>query len=124
MPIFKATFREPGGAERTVEVSDDEHLLDAALAEGLDLPYRCLQGWCLTCAARLVAGAVDQSDSRRYFDEDREAGFVLPCTGKARADVILETRARDAMRRNREQHHLPFPRGDWGQSKSMKNEEG
>ncbi len=114
MPRYQATFRFPDGTERRVEVCDDEHLLDAGLDEGLDLPYRCLQGWCLTCAARLVSGQVDQADSRRYFAEDREAGFVLPCTGRPRSDVVLETHARDAMRRNRERYHLPFPRGDWG----------
>ncbi len=124
MPAFRATFRRPDGSEHTVEVGDDEHLLDAALAEGLELPYSCLQGWCLTCAGRLLSGEVDQTDSRRYFEEDREAGFVLPCTGRPRSDVTVETDARDAMRRNRERHHLPFPRGDWGQPRrGMKNEE-
>lgn len=114
MATFKATFRFPDGDEHVVSVAGDEHLLDAALAEGLDPPYSCLQGWCLTCAARLVSGEVDQRDSRRYYPADREAGFVLPCTGRATSDVVLETHARDAMRRNRERHHLPFPRGDWG----------
>ncbi len=114
VPIHRATFRFPDGTEAAVAVRDDEHLLDAGLEAGLDLPYRCLQGWCLTCAARLVAGRVDQRDSRRYYPEDREAGFVLPCTGRPASDVVLETGARDAMRRNRERHHLPFPKGDWG----------
>ncbi len=115
---MRATFRLPDGAEQTVEVHPGENLLDAGLDAGLDLPYRCLQGWCLTCAAKLVSGEVDQRESRRYFAEDREAGFVLPCTGKALSDVVLETHARDAMRSNREKHGLPFPRGDWGKSRS------
>lgn len=114
MPTFKATFRHPDGAEHTVDVADGEHLLDAGVESGLDLPYSCLQGWCLTCAARLISGQVDQRDSRRYFREDREAGFVLPCTARLQSDVVLQTHARDDMRRNRERHHLPFPKGDWG----------
>ncbi len=111
---MRATFRRADGTEQVVEVQAGETLLDAALDAGLDLPYRCLQGWCLTCAAKLLSGEVDQRESRRYFPEDREAGFVLPCTGKPLSDVVLETHARDAMRRNREEHGLPFPRGDWG----------
>lgn len=111
---FKATFRLPDGSERTVDVNEGEHLLDAGLEAGLDLPYRCLQGWCLTCAARLVSGRVDQHDSRRYYDEDRDAGFVLPCTGRPESDVIIETHARDRMRRNRDKYHLPYPKGNWG----------
>ncbi len=115
---MRATFRFPDGSERGVEVQPGEHLLDAGLDAGLDLPYRCLQGWCLTCAARLVSGEVDQQDSRRYFPEDHAAGFVLPCTGKPMSDVVLETHARDQMRKNREQFGLPFPRGDWGTTRS------
>jgi len=111
---FRATFRLPDDSSHDVTVGPDEHLLDAGLAAGLDLPYSCLQGWCLTCAACLVEGEVDQSDSTRYYAEDRRAGFVLPCTGRPRSDVVLVTHCRDAMRRAREQHGLPFPRGDWG----------
>jgi len=112
--MFHVTFKLPDGTERTVEVSSAEHVLDAGLAAGLDLPYSCLQGWCLTCAARVEQGAMDQSDSRRYFEADRDAGFVLPCTGRALSNLVLVTHQRNAMRRNREQHRLPFPRGDWG----------
>jgi ferredoxin len=108
------TFRLPDGTERDIPADADQHLLDVGLAAGLDLPFRCLQGWCLTCAARLVSGEVDQRDSRRYFDQDREAGFVLPCTGRPKSDVVVETHARDAMRRARDKHRLPYPRGDWG----------
>jgi ferredoxin len=111
---YQATFRLPDGTEQVVSAGDDEYLLDAGLAAGLDLPYRCLQGWCLTCAARVLSGRVNQRDSRRYYEQDRQAGFALLCTGKPESDVVLETHARDAMRRNREKHGLPFPKGDWG----------
>jgi ferredoxin len=114
MTVFDVTLRRPDGSEDTIHVHADEHVLDAALEAGLDLPYRCLQGWCLSCAARLIRGEMNQEDSRRYYREDREAGFVLPCTGRPESDLVLETHARDAMRRNREAHHLPFPRGNWG----------
>jgi len=115
MACFRATFRLLDGTEHTVDVRPDEHVLDAGVAAGLDLPYSCLQGWCLTCAARLLRGEIDQSDSKRYYDEDRRAGFVLPCTGRARSDLLIETHARDAMREVRRQRGLPFPLGDWGE---------
>lgn len=107
----------PDRNEQVVKVSADDHILDAALRAGLDLPYSCLQGWCLTCAARLCEGSVNQEDSLRYYSQDREAGFVLTCTGKAKSDLVLETHARDAMRKARSRLGLPFPRGDWGQRK-------
>src|SRR5437016_11108370 len=39
--------------ERSIEVSRDEHIWDAAFAAGIALPAMCHQGYCLTCAGRL-----------------------------------------------------------------------
>lgn len=114
-PLKHVVFTFPDGTSREVDVAEDQHILDAALAAGLDLPYSCLQGWCLTCACRLDdEGRVNQDDSRRYYEADRRAGFFLPCTGRAESDLVVETHARDAMRENRARHGLPFPRGNWG----------
>jgi ferredoxin len=117
MARFNVTLKMPDGEERVIEVGAAEHVLEAALNAGLDLPYSCLQGWCLTCAARLVRGEVDQTDSKRYYAADRRAGFVLPCTARPRSDLFLVTYARDAMRKARRQHGLPFPQGDWGEQR-------
>lgn len=116
MPTYLVTLRTPDRRETTLRVDADRHILDAALEADLDLPFSCLQGWCLTCAARIVSGEVDQRDSRRYYPQDREAGFVLLCTGRAASDLVLDTHARDAMREARRTARLPFPRGDWGNS--------
>jgi len=79
------------GAGETFEldVSTDETILAAARAAGVWLPADCQQGWCTTCAARLVDGDVVHPNARRYFDEDREAGYVLLCTAKPRADTTV-----------------------------------
>jgi ferredoxin len=110
----RVVIRLPDGSQATLAVKEREHVLDAALAAGLDLPYSCLQGWCLTCAARIEAGTLDQSDSRRYYPQDREEGFALICTATPLSDCVLESHARDAMRRARDRHQLPYPKGDWG----------
>ncbi|MFD1686813.1 2Fe-2S iron-sulfur cluster-binding protein [Halobellus litoreus] len=79
------------GAGETFEldVNTDETILAAARAAGVWLPADCQQGWCTTCAARLVDGDVVHPNARRYFDEDREAGYVLLCTAKPRADTTV-----------------------------------
>jgi ferredoxin len=112
--IWNVTFRLPDGSAATLAVPGDRHILDSALDAGLDLPYSCLQGWCLTCAARVLSGTIDQQDSRRYFPQDRPEGFALLCTGRPQSDVVVETHARDAMRRARDAHRLPYPKGNWG----------
>ena len=111
----RVVFTLPDGPVATFDVGEEQHILDAALKARLDLPYRCLQGWCLTCAVRVLEGTIDQGDSRRYYPQDRAEGFALICTGKPRSDCVLATHARDAMRRARDKHRLPYPKGDWGE---------
>ncbi|HEY1353439.1 MAG TPA: 2Fe-2S iron-sulfur cluster-binding protein [Ktedonobacteraceae bacterium] len=108
--IYQVNFDLPTG-EVTLPVHSDEFILDAARRAGLNLPALCERGWCLTCAARIVSGSVDQSSSLRYYEADRQAGFALICTARPRSDVHLRPYATDEMRAHRDAHHLPAPRG-------------
>ena len=110
----RVVLKLPDCTDAEIAVDETEHILDVALAAGIDVPYRCLQGWCLTCAAQILEGRIDQSDSRRYFPADRDEGFALPCTGRPESDCVLRTRARDDMRRARDELGLPYPKDDWG----------
>jgi ferredoxin len=110
MATFHATFITPD-REVTLLVRDDQYLLDAATEAGLELPFMCLQGWCTTCAVKLLEGEVDQSEARRYYPQDRAAGFVLICSAFARSDVRLLTHQKDAMRAQRRALGLPAPHG-------------
>ncbi len=99
----------PDGEFR-LRVRADQHIWDAAAEAGIKLPAICHQGRCLTCAGRLDGpGEVDQSDSNTYFKTDREAGFVLLCTGKARSDLRIITHQADAMRKHRLSLNQPAP---------------
>jgi len=100
----------PEGTFR-VDVPADAYLLDALRQAGHDLPASCLQGWCLTCAARLLSGEVDQTDAVRYFPQDREAGFVLLCSAKPRSPLRLVTHQKAACQQNRRRLGLPTPLG-------------
>ena len=96
--------------EATIEVGADEHIWDAAYAAHIVLPALCHQGYCLTCAGKLEnGGEVDQSDSLVYLPEDREAGFVLLCTGKPRYAVRIRTHQAGKMRDHRKQKGLLAP---------------
>jgi ferredoxin len=107
--IFRVTLLTPRG-EHTVVVESEQHIWDAALAAGITLPALCHQGRCLTCAGRLEGrGEVDQSDSDAYYAQDREAGFVLLCTGKPRSDLRIRTHQQHEMRTYRRSISLPAP---------------
>ncbi len=106
---FKVILVTPRGEFRIL-VRSDQHIWDAAKEAGITLPAICHQGRCLTCAGRLLeAGEVDQSDSGQYFPEDREAGFVLLCTGKPRSDLRIKTHEQTEMRKFRVSRGLPAP---------------
>ena len=106
---FNVTLLLPS-EERTISVKREEHIWDAARDAGILLPALCHQGRCLTCAGRLDGpGAVDQSDSASYYPEDRDAGFVLLCTGKPRSDLRIRTHQQRQMREFRKEKRLPAP---------------
>jgi ferredoxin len=97
-----------------VRCGAEEHDHDAARRHGLQLPSACEQGWDLACAVRVFEGKVDNSDARRYYPQDEQAGFALICTAKPLTDLRLRTHQSDAMREHRLRNRLAAPRGRWG----------
>jgi ferredoxin len=107
--FYRVRLLTPDG-ERALWVRGDQHIWDAATEAGIELPAICHQGRCLTCAGKLEgAGEVDQSGSNAYFPQDREAGYVLLCTGCPRSDITIRTHAADEMRQHRRALKLPAP---------------
>ncbi len=114
---YEVVFEPPDGSTRGVRCGAEEHILDAARRHGLELPSACEQGWDLACAARVLVGKVDNSDARRYYPQDEQAGFALICTAKPRSSLRLCTHQSDAMREHRLRQRLPAPRGRWGRTR-------
>jgi ferredoxin len=98
---------ERAGETVAIDVDEDEYVLAAARSQGVWLPAFCQQGWCRTCAAELRSGEVDQSDAKRYYDVDAEAGLILPCTAEPESDLEIVACQQEAMLDHREAHDLP-----------------
>ena len=76
------------GKEHEIAVGSHEHLLDAALNAGLDLPYSCKAGVCCTCRAKLLEGEVVMDKNFTLEAAEVAQGFVLSCQARATTPVV------------------------------------
>lgn len=78
------------GQTHTLTVADDQTVLAAAQAAGVDLPYSCSAGVCTTCAAKLISGTVDQSEAMGLSPELQAEGYALLCVARPQSDLVVE----------------------------------
>ena len=74
----------------TYEVDPRTSLLDSLRDQGVDLPYGCKYGGCITCAARLTTGEVDQRRQVALNNRQLNDGYVILCVARPLCDITLE----------------------------------
>lgn len=79
------------GARHSFKLPEGAHVVDAAQAAGIRVPYSCKGGMCCTCRAKVMSGKVEMTRNFSLEPWEIEAGFVLTCQAVALTpDVVLD----------------------------------
>jgi 2Fe-2S type ferredoxin len=89
---FEVEYAKEG---TTIEVANNETLLEAGEDEGWDLPYACREGQCVSCGAHIPDGDsrdfVVHDNQQMLDDPELEDGYVLTCVAYPKAEFTIET---------------------------------
>ena len=77
------------GKQHDMALGADEHVLDAALNAGLDLPFSCKGGVCCTCRAKVLQGSVLMDRNFGLDAAEVKQGFVLSCQARATSAELV-----------------------------------
>ena len=86
--VVNITLSNRGYAQYQVDAR--RPLLDSLREQGVDLPYGCKYGGCITCAARLVHGEVDQRRQVALNNRQLSDGYVILCVARPLSDCTLD----------------------------------
>lgn len=79
------------GETKTIQVSEEQTVLQAAYNAGIDLPSSCNAGVCTTCAAKILSGTVEQSEGMGLSLDLQNEGYALLCVSHPRSDLSVES---------------------------------
>ena len=75
------------------EVENDETVLEAALRQGIGLPYGCRNGACGKCAGELISGEVRYAKELNSLAlEQQQQGKTLFCQARPQSDLEIAAR--------------------------------
>ncbi len=72
-----------------IPLHEEVTILDAALAQGADLPFACKGGMCCTCKAKLVSGEVMMEVHWGLEEEEVEQGYILTCQSYPKTEKLI-----------------------------------
>jgi len=86
------TTIQPSGHKFSVE--ENETVLEAALKQGITLPYSCRDGVCGVCKGKVLQGEINygKHQASTLSDAEKDAGMALFCCAKPKSDLVIECR--------------------------------
>jgi len=65
-----------------------DNILDAAMAQGTELPFACKVGVCASCKAKVIHGKVEMDVNHSLTEEEVEEGFILVCQSHPASEEV------------------------------------
>ncbi len=79
---------------RSFLVEEDETILEAAIRQGIGLPYGCKNGACGSCKGKVLNGRIEHGDHSQsaLSTLDETAGATLLCCAHPKSNVLIDVR--------------------------------
>lgn len=84
----KAVTLELLRSNKIIQVAADQSLLDAMLAEGLELPFSCKTGECKSCVVKVISGEPLHLDNCLTEDERHQQKKFCPCISRSHSSNL------------------------------------
>src|SRR5690606_5221287 len=75
--------------EKTIDMSQKQTILEAALDEDMDVPYSCQGGICSSCLARLKEGEVTMRQNNILTEKEVAQGLILTCQAQPTTATVV-----------------------------------
>jgi len=90
---FEVEFEKEG---ETIELANNQTVLEQGEDAGMDLPYACRQGQCVSCAGHITSGGNSEDyvrhDNQQMLDDgELDEGYTLTCVAYPISDFSIET---------------------------------
>ena len=94
--FYRVTIRDRHtGKTNTVEVPENQYILQTAEKQNTTLAFSCRNGACTTCAVKIISGAIYQPEAMGLSPKLKEQGYALLCVSYPRSDLEVETQDED-----------------------------
>ena len=88
------------GLDRTLEVPEDEYILDIAEDNDIRLPSGCRQGNCSACVVKLICGDIDTREQKFLQPHELDEGYRLICVASPLSDCTIATHQEQVLYRD------------------------
>jgi ferredoxin-NADP reductase len=76
-------------SSRLLHVGEGTSLLDALLADGVNIEFSCTEGTCGTCETQVLGGVPDHHDSLLTEEEQAAGDVMFPCVSRCKSGLLV-----------------------------------